>query len=141
MTTALADPISARAQALHQRAIVFDAHMDSLQRIVVDGVDLGQKTDGQADLVRWKEGGVDAQVFAVWVDTIFVPHHAARRALRQIDAFHALLERYPLRISLARSAGDVRRIATEGKLAALLAIECGAAIQSDLALLRTFQRL
>src|SRR4051794_23840705 len=132
---------SATAAELHERAIVFDAHMDSLQRIVIDGADLGQRTDGQADLVRWREGGVDAQVFAVWTDTIYVPHHAARRALQQVDAFHALIERYPDRIALARPRDDVRRIAGEGKLAALLAIEGGAAIQNDLALLRTFHRL
>jgi membrane dipeptidase len=115
--------------------------MDSLQRVVMHGVDLGVRGDGQADLVRWKEGGVDVQIFAVWVDTIYGRHHAARRAFQQIDAFHSLIERYPDRIELARTGADITRIVAAGKLAALLAIEGGIAIQNDLALLRTFHRL
>ena len=133
--------VSPRAHDLHHRALVWDAHMDSLQRVVMHGVDLGVRGDGQADLVRWKEGGVDVQIFAVWVDTIYGRHHAARRAFQQIDAFHTLLERYPDRIELARTGADVTRIVAAGKLAALLAIEGGIAIQNDLALLRTFHRL
>jgi len=115
--------------------------MDSLQRVLIDGVDLGRKGDAQADLVRWQEGGVDVQVFAVWVDTVYGKHHAARRSLQQIDAFHTLLETYPDRIELARTADDIRRIVGLGKLAALLAIEGGLSIQNDLSLLRTYHRL
>jgi len=131
---------SSRARALHDRALVWDAHMDSLLRALA-GEDLGVRTEGQADLVRWREGGVDVQVFAVWVDTVYGRHHAARRALQQIDAFHLLLERNTDRVALARSAADVARLRAEGKLAAILAIEGGLAIQDDLALLRTFHRL
>src|SRR5262245_1082872 len=134
-------PVTNATREIHQRALVFDAHIDTLQRVLIDRVDLGGRTDGQADLIRWKAGGIDSQVFAVWVDTIFVPHHAARRALQQIDAFHEMLDRNHERIELARTATDVRRIVNDGKLAALLAIEGGAAIQNDLALLRTFHRL
>ena len=77
--------VGAHARALHQRALVWDAHMDSLLRVVTDGVDLGVRSDAQADLPRWREGGVDAQVFAVWVDTVYAPYHAARRALQQMS--------------------------------------------------------
>jgi membrane dipeptidase len=143
MGDAIADipEVSARARQVHERALVWDAHMDSLQRAVIDGIDLGQKGDAQADLVRWKEGGVDVQVFAVWVDTVYGKYHAARRSLQQIDAFHRLLETYPDRIELARTGDDIRRIVGRGKLAALLAIEGGLSIQNDLALLRTYHRL
>ncbi|MEO8450797.1 MAG: dipeptidase [Gemmatimonadota bacterium] len=128
-------------RSLHQRALVWDAHMDSLTRALVDGVDLGIPSDAQADLHRWRAGGVDAQVFAVWIDTVYAPHHAARRALEEIDLFHNLLAKYPERIELALTARDVRRITGEGKLAAMLAIEGGVAIQNNLALLRTYARL
>jgi len=138
---AVVPEVSARAREIHRRAVVWDAHMDSLQRVLIDGVDLGRKGDAQADLVRWQEGGVDVQVFAVWVDTVYGKHHAARRSLQQIDAFHTLLETYPDRIELARTADDIRRIVGLGKLAALLAIEGGLSIQNDLSLLRTYHRL
>ena len=38
-------------------------------------------TTGQADLPAWRAGGVRAQVFAVWIDTIYGPDHAARRGV------------------------------------------------------------
>lgn len=133
--------VSDRARQVHEHALVWDAHMDSLQRVLINGVDLGRKGDAQADLVRWQEGGVDVQVFAVWVDTVYGKHHAARRSLQQIDAFYGLLEAYPDRIELARTAADIRRIVGRGKLAALLAIEGGLSIQNDLAVLRTYHRL
>lgn len=137
--SAIPEP-SPRARALHEASLVWDAHMDSLMRVLA-GEDLGVRTEGQADLVRWREGGVDVQVFAVWVDTVYGRHHAARRALQQIDGFHRLLEANPDRVGLARSAADIARLRREGKLAAVLAIEGGLAIQNDLALLRTFRRL
>src|SRR5207248_637753 len=129
------------AAELHEKSLVWDAHCDTLVRVLVDKSDVGVKGNTQADLVRWREGGVDVQVFAVWVDTIFAPHHAARRSLQQIDVLYNILDRYPDRIELARSGADIRRIVDAGKLAALLAIEGGISIQDDLALLRTFHRL
>lgn len=137
----MTDPIGARAKVVHQRAMVWDAHCDSLQRVVVDGVDLSAASDAQCDLPAWRAGGVKAQVFAVWVDTIYAPAHAARRALEQIAAFHQFLARYPDQVGLALTGADVRRLAGEGKLAAMLAIEGGLAIQNDLGLLRTYARL
>jgi len=108
---------------------------------VVDDIDLGVASDAQGDLPAWRDGGVKAQVFAVWVDTIYAPAHAARRALEQIAAFHQFLARYPDQVGLAMTGADVRRLAADGRLAALLAIEGGVAIQNDLGLLRTYARL
>lgn len=133
--------ISDRARAVYQRSIVWDAHCDSLQRVVIDNVDLGIASNAQADLPAWLEGGVKAQVFAVWVDTIYGPHYAARRALEQIAAFHQFLAKYPNQVGLATTAAEVRRLAAQGKLAAILAIEGGLAIENDLGLLGTYARL
>ena len=123
------------------RGEVVDFHGDSLQRVLVDGADLARFPAGQADLPRWKKGGFGAQVFAVWVDALYVPHHAVRRALQQFDALYALLERYPGRIALARTATQVRSIARSGRLAALISIESGDAIQNDLRVLRMYHRM
>jgi membrane dipeptidase len=131
---------------LHSESLVLDAHTDTLQRLVMDGIDLGVRSTGdplieRADLPRYLEGGVDAQIFAAWVDGIYVPHHAARRALQQIDAFHGVLETHPDRVGMARTGQDVRTLAAEGRFAMLLSIEGGDAIQGDLGILRTFHRL
>jgi membrane dipeptidase len=131
----------ADAAALHRDALVWDAHADSVLRALVEGYDLAGLSPGHADLEKWRAGGVDVQVLAIWVDTIYVPHHAARRALQQLDAAHSFIERNADRVGLARTAADIRRIRADGRLAVLLALEGGAAIQDDLALLRTCHRL
>jgi membrane dipeptidase len=133
--------MTATAESLHERALVWDAHMDSLHRALVEDYDLGGPARGQGGLEQWRRGGVNVQVLALWVDTIYLPDHALRQALRQLDVFFRLAERNPDRIELARSGADVRRITGAGKLAALLALEGGAVILDDPAMLRTFHRL
>ena len=144
VTAAGARQVSVRpdARRIHDQAIVIDTHMDTLQRVLMQHADLGVRSkDGQADLDRFREGGVDAQFFAVWVDPMYAPYHAARRTLQLIDAMQGVLDKYPQRIELARTASDIRRIVASGKLAALMGIEGGHAIQNDLSLLRTYKRL
>ncbi|HSJ23152.1 MAG TPA: dipeptidase [Longimicrobiales bacterium] len=133
--------VSPAARELHRRALVWDAHMDSLHRALVDDLDLSRRSAANGDLDRWQEGGIDVQVLAVWVDTIYLPHHAMRRALHQVDLCHRLAEANPRRMALARSAADVRRITDGGRLAVLLALEGGAVFGDDLAQLRTLYRL
>ncbi len=133
--------IHPRALEIHRRAFVWDAHCDSLQRVVVDGVDLGAPGTAQADLDAWHDGGVKVQVFAAWVDVIYGPDQAARRALEQIAAFHQFLARYPSRVGLATTGAEVRQLAAEGRLAAVLAVEGGLALQGDLGLLERYANL
>jgi len=137
----VAVPIGAEARALHERALVWDAHMDTLQAPVCEGVDLGVPTAGWPDLGDWRRGGIRVQVFAIWVDTIYGPTWGLRRALQQVDAFHRLCERHPEQIEAARTGADIRRIVKSGRLAGLLSLEGGMAIQNDLAVLRTFHDL
>jgi len=121
--------------------MVFDAHCDSLQRVLIDGADLGRHPAGQADFRRWKKGGFGVQVFAIWVDTYYVPYHAVRRSLQQFDALYNTLERHPDKVALARNGSEARAIQRKGKLAALVSIEGGDAIQKDLGILRMYHRL
>jgi membrane dipeptidase len=137
----MAATLDPHALQIHQRAFVWDAHCDSLQRVVVDGVDLGAPGSAQADLDAWHEGGVKVQVFAAWVDVIYGPDQGARRALEQIAAFHQFLARHPTRVGLATTAAEIRGLARKGRLAAVLAVEGGLAIQGDLALLERYARL
>jgi membrane dipeptidase len=136
-----APDIVERAAALHQRALVWDAHMDTLHRALVEGHDISRRSGADADLDRWEAGGVNVQVLALWVDTIYLPHHGMRRALNQLDVFYRLADAHPHRVELARTAADVRRITGEGRLAALLALEGGAVFNDDLAQLRALHRL
>lgn len=107
-------------------------HADTTQRLVDEGLDIGKRVaDGHFDSVRAREGGLDAQFFSIWVEPQLFGGGgpgAVQRADLQIAAVHSLVERYPETWALATSAADIRRIAAEGKLAALMGLEGGYAI-------------
>jgi membrane dipeptidase len=87
------------------------------------------------DLPRLVEGGVDAQFFAAWVDPAYAPDRAFARADSLLDAVIAMTRSVP-GVELARTAEDVRAISGRGRVAALLAVENGQAIENDLENLR-----
>ena len=132
-----------RARKLHRDAIVVDGHADTIGRSLDDGEDLGTETGkGHLDLPRMERGGLDAQFMSCWVEPKYVERkEAALRAFRMIDAVKQWIVRFPDRMALARSAGDVRRAAAQGKVCGILCIEGGHAIEDDLGLLRTFHEL
>jgi membrane dipeptidase len=128
-------------QRIHREAIVVDTHADTLGRVLDQGIDLGERqSDGHVDFPRLREGGVDAQFFSIWADPSYGPD-MLKRALRMIDALKQQIARHPSQAVLASSAADIRRLAREGRLAALLGLEGGDVILNDLGMLRTFYDL
>ncbi|HKG77946.1 MAG TPA: membrane dipeptidase, partial [Pyrinomonadaceae bacterium] len=125
------DPLS-----IHQRAIAIDMHADTAQRLLDEHVDIQQQlSDGHFDAVRAKAGGLDAQFFSIWVEPqLFggAGARAMRRADDQIAAVRALAENHPETWFLATSADDIRRAVREGKIAALMGLEGGYAIDEKL---------
>ena len=129
-TTAV-DPLT-----IHQRAISIDMHADTAQRLLDEHVDLQQHlSDGHFDAVRAKAGGLDAQFFSIWVEPQLFGlggDRAMKRADDQIAAVRALAEQHPETWFLATSADDIRRAVSEGKIAALMGLEGGYAIDERL---------
>jgi membrane dipeptidase len=130
------------ADSVHREMIVCDTHCDTVERILRHGVDLGARSDeGHIDIPRLREGGVDAQVFACCVIRSDKPDgYYVKLALRMIDALHLQFGKHSEAIELALTADDVQSARQNGKIAAIIAIEGGQAIEDDLALLRNFYR-
>jgi membrane dipeptidase len=128
--------------AVHREAILIDMHADTVQRIVDEGADISQRlADGHLDAVRARAGGLDAQFFSIWVEPQYFGaggERAVERADRQIAAVRALAERRPDLWVLATTAEDVRRAAREGKIAALLGLEGGYAIDERIENVRKY---
>ncbi len=109
--------------------LLVDTHGDILFNQIKSGIDIGQRqSTGNFDLVRAKEGGLNAQVFSVWCDHL----GGFSLANRQIDSLEALIGRYPDRIALVKDATSLERTISEGKLAAMIGVEGGHMIENRL---------
>jgi membrane dipeptidase len=133
----------AEVKRVHSSALLIDTHNDITSR-TVEGYDIGEaKHDGHTNVTALKEGGVGAQFFAVYVSADYVNgNRSANRTLQMIDTVrHDIVSRYPKDFELAYTADDIERIHREGKIAALMGIEGGHAIEDSLRLLRDYYAL
>jgi len=125
-----------------RRDAPIDGHIDSLQRVLVMGEDLGKRWDvGHVDIPRLRAGGVRAPFFALWTPVYFEGAEAVRRTLDLRDAMQWLLEEHRDQIELATTAADIKRIAKANKIAAFLTVEGGHTIADDLRVLRMYYQL
>jgi membrane dipeptidase len=122
---------------LHHAAIIIDTHVDTIQRAVDLGHDLVHaNSSGFMDLERMKIGNMTAAFFAICVDYNNIKRGTGRQ--RQDTLLHAVLDlcrNNPDKIGLAKTAVEVRALASEGKLAAILSVEGAQAIEERLDLL------
>ena len=142
-TQAPAGSISPRAKQLHDHAVVVDAHDDTTQRLIFDkAFDIGKwNPNGNVDIPRMREGGLDALFFSIWVPSEVTGPIAVKRALDQIDAVREAVRTHPHDLMLATTAAEVRKAAADHKIAALMGMEGGHMIDDDLRLLRVYAAL
>jgi len=134
--------ISARAKKLHFSSIVVDTHDDTTQRLLDGKFDLGERhSDGSIDIPRMREGGLDAIFFSIWIPSKVTGTEAVNRALAQIEAVRKQVRAHPKELVLATTAAEVRAAYKQGKIAALMGVEGGHMINSDLDVLRKFASL
>ena len=133
-----------RALQIHRRAIVIDTHNDVTTPMTNDDFDLSGTPPApyRTTIARMKEGGLTGEFFSLYIKPWYVENGgAARRTLDMIDSVYRAVERHPRDLMFATSAADIRRAKRLGKLAALMGIEGGHAIEDSLPALREFYRL
>src|SRR6266581_1544378 len=141
-SAALAQEANDRGRRIQASVLGVDGHNDTVQRIMFENVDIGNRLpDGAIDIPRLQEGGIHVPFFALWVPTYYKGSEAVRRTLDFRDAMQRVLDKYPDRIELATSAHDIERIVGKKKIAAVLTIEGGHQIDDDLGVLRTYRRM
>ena len=142
-----------RALRIHSKAIVVDGHNDIPTPMADDDFDLGSSSLGKfhndgdpfhTDNARLKQSGLTGFFFSIYVDRRFAEQPekgSARRALDLIDVTYRAVERYPNVFLPATTVADIRRAKKQGRIAALMGIEGGHAIEDSLPALREFYRL
>jgi membrane dipeptidase len=134
--------ISERARRVYRDAIVIDTHNDMFTRVLDEGFDPDVRHDvgdGHTDIPRLVDSGITAQFMAAWVDAPYAlarPDESFARTVRYVDAIHAMLERNPDSLCLATDAAGIARAKREGKVAILIGVEGGHAIEDSLEKLR-----
>jgi membrane dipeptidase len=142
VVTMKADGISERARKLHFSSIVVDTHDDTTQRFLDGKFDLGPRdASGSIDIPRMKEGNLNAIFFSIWIPSKITGPEAIKRAMDQIDAVREQIRKHPNALALATTAAEIREARKQGKIAALLGLEGGHMIASDLGVLRNYAAL
>lgn len=121
----------------------FDAHVHVINRQFYHGGDIGDRVnDGQFDLPRAREGGVNAMFFSLFVTEEYYPqHYETKQALRLVDLALRQIRKNNKTIELALNGSDVERIVKSGRIAAVLDMEGSIDRGGDLGVLRQFYSL
>src|SRR5207237_7362471 len=117
----------------HNSSIVVDTHADTPQRFLDENFDIGNsdpKDVGHISLNKARNGNLGAEFFSIWVEPSFKGQYA-HRALDLIDSVYQQAERHPDRMMMALSVADIERGHQQRKLAALMGMEGGDAIEHD----------
>jgi len=133
-----------KALAIQRRAIVIDTHNDVTTPMTNDDYDLGGNppTPYRTSIERMKKGGMTAEFFSLYIKPWYVAHGgAARRTLDMIDSVYRAVERHPNDLMFATTSTDIQRAKAQNKIACLMGIEGGHAIENSLPTLREFYRL
>src|SRR5437867_6514612 len=137
-----ADGISERARKLHFSSIVVDTHDDTTQRFLDGKFDLGPRSaTGSIDIPRMREGNLSAIFFSIWMPSKITGPDAVNRAIVQIDAVREQVRKHSNDMVLATTAAEVRAARKQGKIAALMGVEGGHMINSNLGVLRNYAAL
>ncbi len=149
LTTACSDNekrLIRRADKLHRKVLTIDTHSDTPMNLMRPGFDLGKRQDyGCVDFVRMKEGGLDAEFFAVFIgqgprdDSSYLKVH--RRALAIFDSIHSSVRRNHDVAEIALTSKDACRLKKKGKLSIYIGVENGYPIGKDISRIKQYYDL
>ncbi len=136
----IAFSIGAEAQAIHYKSVLVDTHNDAVTACIEKKVSLDQDLKGinHSDLKRFKQGGVDYQLFSIWCDGKKANPYAW--AMREMDTIDAVAARNPDKIVVAKTWEQIQKTLAEGKIVAQYGVEGGHMIEDDINRLDIFYK-
>jgi len=132
-----------RARGIHERVITMDTHNDISVNNFTPECNYTMRLTSQVNLPKMVEGGLDVSFMIVYIGQgALTPEgyaSAYTRAVGMFDGIHRLTEQIaPDKIGLALTPADVRRIAASGRKVAVIGIENGYSIGTDIAHVKEF---
>lgn len=148
---AAAPAVSEQARRIWREAITVDLHNDMPDKVATEKYDpdvrhpagFRQGVEGHTDLPRLVESGLTGVFFSAWVDATFArttPDSSFERAVQYVDTIHAFVRRHPTRLVHVTTADGIRQAKRDGKIAVLVGVEGGHAIENSLDNLRELHR-
>jgi len=130
--------ITGFSQKIHFKSVIVDTHNDAITACIEKKVSFDQDLTGinHSDLKRFKEGGLDYQLFSIWCDGEKVNPYAW--AMREMDTLDAVAARNPDKIVVAKDWKTMNAALKAGKIVAQYGVEGGHMIEDDINRLDTF---
>jgi membrane dipeptidase len=136
------------ARRLLRETILFDGHNDLPWAVRTDKrakgdvalYDLRGRAPGHTDIERLRRGELGAQFWSVYIPGE-LPGGFARTQLEQIDIARRMIEKHPDAFRLTGTVAEVRSARRDGRIASMLGIEGGHAIENSLGALRAYYDL
>ena len=140
------EDLIAKAKDIHKRVITLDTHCDINVNNFTDSINYTQELDNQVNLPKMKKGGLDVAWFIVYTgqDTLTDEGYAKayENAMSKFNAIHKLTKEIaPDQIELAVTSDDVRRIDAAGKKVAMIGVENGYPVGTDIGRVKEFYDL
>ncbi|WP_448212237.1 dipeptidase [Colwellia sp. MEBiC06753] len=144
--TELSPSLIKKAKAIHEKVIVLDTHNDFSVANFTEDKNYTMRLKSQVNLPKMDEGGLDVSWLIVYTGqgelTTEGYATAYQQAMAKFDAIHRLTtEIAPDKIELALSSDDVRRILKSGKKVAMIGVENGYPIGTDISNVKKFYDL
>ena len=140
--------LTEEGKRIHFSSLLIDGHNDLLWKLRdkpdrdMSKLDISKsQPELHTDIERLKKGGLGAQFWSVYIPATPKDRPMAAEQLKQIDLVYQMVERYPVTFEMAYTADDVLRVRKSGRIASLIGIEGGGAIENSLELLRNYYRL
>ena len=136
------DELMSRAQAIHDRVMALDTHVDIPLNFATSEHD-PLDAEAQVNLLSMCNGGLDTVFFIVYVgqeernEMNYLD--AKADALNKFDAIHRMVELYPDEIGFAYTADEASALHSDGKLVAMIGVENGFSIGQDISLVEEFR--
>ena len=146
MTSSPTITLEERAKNIHDKVIVLDTHNDFSNANFVEDKNYTMRLKSQVNLPKMQEGGLDVSWLIVYTgqgeltEKGFAAAHS--KAMEKFNSIHRLTnEIAPDKIELAVTSDDVRRILKSGKKVAMIGVENGYPIGTDINNVKKFYDL